>query len=75
MTTTLSSSLSIAGVRMNVSKSKFFSEQIGCLLYWIIREIIQAVFNIIELILNIKVPKTWKDEANTPVYRYIQLLS
>jgi hypothetical protein len=67
--------LSTAGMRVNISKSKFFAEQIEYLGYWITRQVIQPTRNKVEAILNIKVPKIRKEEQNTPVYWYSQLLS
>jgi hypothetical protein len=69
--------LSIAGMRVNISKSKFFSEQIEYLGYWITRHGIQPIHDKVEMnaILNIKAPKTRKGKQNTPVYWYSQLLS
>jgi hypothetical protein len=67
--------LSTAGMRVNISKSKFFSEQIEYLGYWITRQGIQPMRNKVEAILNIKAPKTRKEEPGTPVYWYSQLLS
>jgi hypothetical protein len=71
--------LSIAGMRVNISKSKFFSEQIEYLRqgYWITRQGIQPIRNKVEMnaILNIKVPLKQEKEPTTPVYWYIQLLS
>jgi hypothetical protein len=52
--------LSTAGMRVNISKSKFFAEQIECLGYWITRQGIQPIRNKVEAILNIKVPKQEK---------------
>jgi hypothetical protein len=66
--------LSTAGMRVNISKSKLFSEQIEYLEYWITRQGIQPICNKVESILNIKVPKTRKAQT-TPVYWYSQLLS
>jgi hypothetical protein len=54
-------SLSTAGMRVNASKSKFFSEQIEYLGYWITRRRIQPVNNKVEAILKIKAPKTRKE--------------
>jgi hypothetical protein len=64
-------------MRVNISKSKFFAEQIEYLGYWINRQGIQPIRNNIEMtaILNIKAPKTRKEEPTTPVYWYSQLLS
>jgi hypothetical protein len=61
-------------MRVNISKSKFFAEQIEYLGYWITRQGIQPMCNKVEAILNIKAPKTRKEPA-TPVYWYSQLLS
>jgi hypothetical protein len=62
-------------MRVNISKSKFFAEQIEYLEYWITRQGIQPIRNKVEAILNIKAPKTRKGEKTTPVYWYSQLLS
>jgi hypothetical protein len=64
-------------MRVNISKSKFFVEQIECLElgYWITRQGIQLIRNKVEAILNIKAPKTRKEEPTTPAYWYNQLLS
>jgi hypothetical protein len=67
--------ISTAGMRVNISKSKFFSEQIEYLGYWITRQGIQPIRNKVEAILNIKAPKTRKEETTTLVYWYSQLLS
>jgi hypothetical protein len=68
--------LSNAGMRVNISKSKFFAEQIQYLGYWIIRQGIQPIRNKVEMnaILNIKAPKTRQAQQTTPVYWYSQLL-
>jgi hypothetical protein len=64
--------LSTAGMRVNISKSKFFAEQMEYLKYgyWINRQGIQSIRNKIEMnaILNIKAPKTRKEEQTMPVY-------
>jgi hypothetical protein len=52
--------LSTAGMRVNISKSNFFLEQIQNLGYWITRQGIQPIHNKVEAILNIKAPKTRK---------------
>jgi hypothetical protein len=59
-----------------ISISKFFAEQIEYLGYWITRQGIQPIRNNVEMdaILNIKAPKTRKEEPATPVYWYSQLL-
>jgi hypothetical protein len=62
-------------MRVNILKSKFFAEQIEYLGYWITRQGIQPIRNKVEAILNIKAPKTRKEQPNTPVYWYSQLLS
>jgi hypothetical protein len=67
--------LSTAGMRVKISKSRFFSEQIEYLGYWITRQGIQPIRNKVEAILNIKAPKTRKSQQTTPVYWYSQLLS
>jgi hypothetical protein len=64
-----------AGMRVNISKSKFFAEQIEFLGYWITRKGIQPIHNKVEAILNIKAPKTRNEDRTTPVYWYSQLLS
>jgi hypothetical protein len=68
--------LSNAGMRVKISKSKFFAEQIEYLGYWITRQGIHLIRNKLEMnaILNIKATKT-REEPNTPVYWYSQLLS
>jgi hypothetical protein len=62
---------------VNVSKCKFFAEQIEYLGYWITRQGIQPMRNKVEMnaILNIKAPKTRKAQQTTPVYWYSKLLS
>jgi hypothetical protein len=64
-------------MRVNISKSKFFVEQIEYLGYWIIRQGIQPIRNKVEILdnINIKVPKTKKEITATPVYWYSRLLS
>jgi hypothetical protein len=51
---------STAGMRVNISKSKFFAQQIEYLGYWITRQEIQPIRSKVEMtaILNIKAPKT-----------------
>jgi hypothetical protein len=66
---------STTGMRVNISKSKFFAEQIQYLGYWITRQGIQPIHNKVDAILNIKAPKTRKAQQITPVYWYSQLLS
>jgi hypothetical protein len=67
--------LSTVGMRLNISKSKFFVEQIEYLGYWITSQGIQPIRNKVEAILNIKAPKTRKSQKTKPVYLYSQLLS
>jgi hypothetical protein len=71
--------LSTAGIRVNISKSKFFAEQREYLAirYWITRQVIQPIRKKVEInaILNIKALNTRKQQQNTPVYWYSQLLS
>jgi hypothetical protein len=74
--------LSTAGMRVNISRSKFFAEQIEYLGYWILdtgywitRQGIQPIRNKVEAILNIKAPKTRKSHKPMPFYWYSQLLS
>jgi hypothetical protein len=69
--------ISTTGMRVNISKSKFFAEQIEYLAsgYWITRQVILSIRNKVEAILNIKAPKTRKEDRTTPVYWYNQLLS
>jgi hypothetical protein len=67
--------LSTSGMRVNISKSRFFAEQIECLGYWIIRQCIQPIRKKVEAIFNIKAPKTRNDEPTTPINWYSQLLS
>jgi microcompartment protein CcmL/EutN len=62
-------------MRVNISRSKFFAEQIEYLGYWITRQVIQSIGNKVEAILNIKAPKTRKEETTTQFYWYSQLLS
>jgi hypothetical protein len=54
--------LSTNGMRVNISKSKFISEQIEYLGYWITRQGIQPIHNNVDIIafLNVKAPKTRK---------------
>jgi hypothetical protein len=51
----------MAGMRVKISKSKFFAEQIEYLGYWITRQGIQTIRNKVEAILNIKAPKKEKN--------------
>jgi hypothetical protein len=68
--------LSTAGMRVSISKSKFFAEQIEYLAqgYWITRKGITPIHNKVEAILNTKAPKTRKEQQNMPVHFYNQLL-
>jgi hypothetical protein len=67
--------LSTAGMRVNISKFKFFAEQIEYMGYWITRQHIQSIHNKVEAILNIKAAKTRKVDRTTPVYQYDKLIS
>jgi hypothetical protein len=71
--------LSTTGMRVNISKSKLFAEQIEYLAlgYWITRQGIQPIRNKVEMnaILNIKAPKTRKAQQTMPIYWYSQVLS
>jgi hypothetical protein len=67
--------LSTAGMRVNISKPKFFAEQIEYLRYWITRQGIQPIRSKVEAILIIKASKIRKAEQTTPVNWYSQLLS
>jgi hypothetical protein len=69
--------IATAGMRMKISISKFFAEKIEYLGYWIARQGIQPIRNKVEMnaILNVKAPKTRKEESTTTVYWYSQLLS
>jgi hypothetical protein len=59
----------------DISKSKFFSEQIEYMGYWTTRQIIQPINSKVEAILNIKAAKTRKVQQTTPVYWYSEILS
>jgi hypothetical protein len=48
-------------MRVNASKSKFFSDQIEYLGFWITRKGIQTVYNKVEAILKTKAPTTRKE--------------
>jgi hypothetical protein len=69
------SRLSTAGMRVNISKSKFFAEKIEYLGYWITRQGIQPMCNNFEAILNIQAPKARKQQPDTLLYWYSQVLS
>jgi hypothetical protein len=60
----------MAGMRVNISKSKFFAEQIEYLGYWVTRKNIQPIHDRVEMttILNIKTLKTRKEVPITSVY-------
>jgi hypothetical protein len=67
--------LSTAGMKVKISESKFFAEQIeylvsGC---WITRQGIQPTRNKFEMnvILHIKAPKTRKERKKTQVRQFI----
>jgi hypothetical protein len=67
--------LSTAGMKVNISKSKFFSEQSEYLGYWITRQGIQPLHNKVEVTINIMAPKIRKSQQDMTVYWYSQLLS
>jgi hypothetical protein len=60
-------SLSTAGMRVNISKSKFFVEQIKYLGYWITTQGIQPICNKVDAILNIKAPIAKNEDRTTLV--------
>jgi hypothetical protein len=60
-------------MRVNISKSKFFVEQIKYLGYWINTQGINPTRTKVEAILNIKLSKTRKEEASTTIYWYGQV--
>jgi hypothetical protein len=64
-------------MRMNISKSKFFAEQIEYLAkgYWIIRQGIQPLHNKVEAILNMKAPRARNGQQTKIFYWHSQLLS
>jgi hypothetical protein len=66
--------LSTAGMRVNISKSKFFAEQIKYLVlgYWITRQVIQPIRNKVESILNFKRPK---QEKKTELRQFIGIVN
>jgi hypothetical protein len=51
------SKLSMTGMRVNISKSKFIADQIEFMGYWISRQGIQPKCNKVEAFLNIMAPK------------------
>jgi hypothetical protein len=53
---------------VDISKSMFLVEQIEYLGYWITRQGIQSIQNKVETILDIKAPKTSKEDRTMPVY-------
>ena len=53
--------LSVAGMKINAEKSKFLTDEIEYLGYWITRKGIQPVHKKVEAILNIKPPTTRKE--------------
>jgi hypothetical protein len=60
--------LSTAGMKVKISKSKFFEEQIDYLAYWITIQVLQSIHNKVEAILNFKALKTRKLQRTTPFY-------
>jgi hypothetical protein len=65
---------STADMRVNISKSKFFAEQIEYLVpgYWITRQGIQPIRNNVETILNIEAPQNKK---NTKLRQFIGIVN
>jgi hypothetical protein len=61
-------------MRVNISKSKFFAEQIKYLEYWITRQGIQPIHNKVELndILKINVHKK---EKKNPLLQFIAIVN
>jgi hypothetical protein len=70
---------SIAGMRVNIFKSKFFAEQIEYLAkgYWITRQGIQPIHNKVEMneILNIKAPKIRKTQPLRQQCQFIGIVN
>jgi hypothetical protein len=64
--------ISTAGMRVNISKSKLFAEQIEYLGYWITRQDIQPIRNKNEAILNIKAPK---QEKKNQICKFIGIIN
>jgi hypothetical protein len=62
--------LSTSGMKVNISISKFFAEEIEYLGYWITRQVLQPIRKKVEVILNIKALKTRKSQRTTPFYCY-----
>jgi hypothetical protein len=60
-------------MRVHISKSKFFSEKIEYLAhrYWITRQDVQFIRNKVKMnaILNMKAPKTTKENDTHPINR------
>jgi hypothetical protein len=63
--------LSTAGMRVNISKSKFFTDQIEYLGYWITRQRIQPIRNKVEANLSLRHPK---QEKNNKLRQFIGLV-
>jgi hypothetical protein len=66
--------LSTAGMRVNASKSKFFTEQIEYLGYWNTRQGIQPVHNKVEAILHLSPPPLPNKKRIKPIHWCSQLL-
>jgi hypothetical protein len=62
-------------MRLNISKSKCFAEEIEYMGYFITRQAIQPIDNKVEAILNIKAPPKREEYKTTPVYWYSERLS
>jgi hypothetical protein len=60
--------LSISVMRVDASKSKLFAAQNEYLGYWITRQGIRPVYDIMEAILYFKAPVSRKEEPTTPFY-------
>jgi hypothetical protein len=67
--------LSTAGMKVKISKSKFFAEQIEYLRYWITRQGNQPIHNKVEATLNIKTPKTRKEGKKIQLRQFIGIVN
>jgi hypothetical protein len=61
-------------MRVNISKSKFFAEQIEYLGYWITRQGIQAIRNKVEMIAILKLRRP-KQEKKTELRQFIGIVN
>jgi hypothetical protein len=66
--------LSTAGMRVNISKSKFFAEQIEYLGYWITRQGIQPMRNKVEILQSL-ILRHPKQEKNTELRQFIGIVN